>query len=287
MDKKITLNPLHLIGALVIFSAIIFLGIKVIIKYGTKPDKKLNKSKFPCKRITLLKKTPLYAKPDMKYKLADTLPRGITLVIDKEKKSKNKWTFVRTKVDGRMVWVIEQFLQHVPIKTPVKGSLEIGKEHVNVNSCLPFDYKPHDLVKVPSKYNTPYDNRTHYLRKPALKVFSKIINDAKKHGIKLYIISAYRSAKYQMGLYKRAIRKKGPEWMGTAKPTYSEHQLGTTVDFTCKEAGYSLGEHFEKTRAFTFLMNNREKYGIKLTYTPNNEQGYIYEPWHFRYLGKR
>ncbi len=286
--SKVAIKPFHLFAALVIFSAIIFLGIKVIVKYAVKkPVRNKRKSGLPSVRITLLKKTPLYAKPDIKYKLEGTISRGTKLIADKKVISEEKWTFYRTKIDERYVWIIGQFLQNKPVIIPETGILPIGKEKVDVNTPLPFDYQPHDLVKVPKKFNTPYDNRTHYLRKPALEVFKKVINHAKEQGIKLYIISAFRSAKYQMRLYKRAIRKKGPTWMGTAKPTYSEHQLGTTVDFTCKEAGYNIGTHFENTRAFRFLMENSKKYGLKLSYTRNNKQGYIYEPWHFRYIGKR
>jgi D-alanyl-D-alanine carboxypeptidase len=91
-----------------------------------------------------------------------------------------------------------------------------------------------------------------------------------------------------MGLYLRSIAKNNnPDQNGTAKPTYSEHQLGTTVDLTSKQAGYRLTQDFEKTKAFKWLKENMAKFNMVLSFPRNNSQGYIYEPWHIRYVGKR
>lgn len=284
-EKKVIIKPFHLLGGFLIFAAVIFLSFKVIIKYFVK--KTLNQTvqteTLPIKRMTLLQPTPLYAKPDINELLQDTIPADT--VIDVDKVEKNKWTFYRIKVENRFRWVIAQFVQHIPVQIPEGENLPIGLEKVGVHQPLPFQYKPNDLVLIPKKYLSPYDMRKHYLRKEALEVFSRILDDAAQDGVKMVIVSAFRSSSYQMSLYKRALQKKNnPDWMGTAKPTYSEHQLGTTVDFSCSEIGYDLNETFENTRAFRWLQERLTKYGLKMSYPRNNAEGYIYEPWHYRYI---
>ncbi|MFN9165469.1 MAG: D-alanyl-D-alanine carboxypeptidase family protein, partial [Pseudanabaena sp.] len=42
---------------------------------------------------------------------------------------------------------------------------------------------------------------------------------------------------------------------------------------------------FEKTPAFQWLQNNAAKYGFEMSFPPNNPQGVMYEPWHWRFVG--
>jgi len=67
-----------------------------------------------------------------------------------------------------------------------------------------------------------------------------------------------------------------------SKPGTSEHEVGLAVDFNYANPG------FENTKAFKWLMENAHKYGFILRY-PDGKQSItkvIYEPWHFRYVGK-
>ena len=64
---------------------------------------------------------------------------------------------------------------------------------------------------------------------------------------------------------------------------YSEHQLGTTLDFiTPGQNGNLTG--FDKTDAYLWLQNNAYKYGFILSY-PKGNTYYMYEPWHWRFVG--
>jgi LAS superfamily LD-carboxypeptidase LdcB len=288
-SKKIILSQFHLLGLLILITAVIVIGLKVALKYFTKGDAGVSNGEIQARnnniRFTLLKETPLYSSPDINDVLVETLERGIKIVITE--RVKNKWTFIKTMINNRERWLIEQFLQLTPISVEQGQNLPIGNEGVNINNPLPFDYKPTDLEKIPLKYLSPYDTRTHYLRKEVLQIISKLIDEANKSGIKIRIISAYRSADYQLKLYQNALRKKkNPDWKGTAKPTYSEHQLGTAVDLSSSENDYDLTENFENTRAFKWIMENKDRFGIVLSYNRYNKEGYIYEPWHFRYIGK-
>ncbi len=70
----------------------------------------------------------------------------------------------------------------------------------------------------------------------------------------------------------------------SADQGYSEHQLGTTVDFSSDEIGGGLTD-FQNTKAFAWLEENAHRYGFTLSYPEANEY-YIYEPWHWRFVGQ-
>ena len=69
----------------------------------------------------------------------------------------------------------------------------------------------------------------------------------------------------------------------SAEQGYSEHQLGTTVDFTTKSLSGKLGG-FDKTAEYKWLTENAHKFGFTLSYPPNNSY-YTFEPWHWRFVG--
>ena len=70
-----------------------------------------------------------------------------------------------------------------------------------------------------------------------------------------------------------------------AKPGYSEHQTGLSIDVGTKDSGLTI--HFENTLAFKTLKENAHLFGFILRYPKDKEEltGYAYEPWHFRYVG--
>ena len=74
----------------------------------------------------------------------------------------------------------------------------------------------------------------------------------------------------------------------SARPGYSEHQLGTTIDFTSRRAEFDLTNAFGATPEGQWLDENAVRYGFVMSYPPDKEDitGYVYEPWHFRYVGE-
>ncbi|MEK7105779.1 MAG: M15 family metallopeptidase, partial [Patescibacteria group bacterium] len=73
-----------------------------------------------------------------------------------------------------------------------------------------------------------------------------------------------------------------------AKPGHSEHQLGIAVDFTSPSIGnVSATGKFGDTLESKWLEENASKYGFILSYPKGKEEitGYLYEPWHYRYVG--
>jgi len=101
----------------------------------------------------------------------------------------------------------------------------------------------------------------------------------------LYVSSAYRSFDEQKALKGSYSVTYGAGTANTfsADQGYSEHQLGTTVDFITTGLGGQL-EGFDQTPAYKWLLKNAHKYGFTLSYPAGNAH-YIFEPWHWRYVG--
>lgn len=112
-----------------------------------------------------------------------------------------------------------------------------------------------------------------------------MIEDAKDDGVDILVVSAYRSFGDQTSLKAgyRVTYGSGANAF-SADQGYSEHQLGTTLDFTTPTLGAGF-EAFENTPAFTWLTKNAYKYGFVLSY-PKGNSYYQYEPWHWRFVGE-
>jgi D-alanyl-D-alanine carboxypeptidase len=113
--------------------------------------------------------------------------------------------------------------------------------------------------------------------------FNTMKNDASKEGINLYILSGYRSYSSQKTIYNNYVNKDGKASADTysARPGYSEHQTALTADIN------SLYTSFINTKEGKWLNDNCYKYGFIIRYPQGKENytGYIYEPWHIRYVG--
>lgn len=120
-----------------------------------------------------------------------------------------------------------------------------------------------------------------------------MITAAENDGVDLIAVSAYRSFSSQQRLYERKVQtyldqgysqKKAEDIAGTivAVPGTSDHNLGLAVDFNYLE------QHYENTEELVWLKENAEKYGFVMRYAKDKESytGVIYEPWHYRYVGK-
>ncbi|MES2215970.1 MAG: M15 family metallopeptidase [Patescibacteria group bacterium] len=109
---------------------------------------------------------------------------------------------------------------------------------------------------------------------------------ANQDGVPLRATSAYRSFAEQKEIKTgyRLTYGAGTANQFSAEQGYSEHQLGTTLDFTTPTIkGAELT--FEETTSFTWLKSNAYKYGFVLSY-PKGNGYYQYEPWHWRFVGR-
>lgn len=155
---------------------------------------------------------------------------------------------------------------------------------VNKNFKLDKFYKPDDLIKLDEKYS----NKNKFLREEAAINFETLSYEAKKLGYKITAASTYRSYFYQRELYDYYIREKGKKYADkcSARAGHSEHQTGLAVDVMGSNEDY---DDFENSIEFDWMIHNAHKYGFILRYPKGKENitGFKYEPWHYRYVGKK
>lgn len=145
-------------------------------------------------------------------------------------------------------------------------------------------FTPERMVEIDSAYaySEQRVERVHQSVWPYLK---KMIDAAKGSGQTLYIKSAFRSFEEQKNTKTSYSTTYGAGTANTfsADQGYSEHQLGTTVDFITTGLGGAL-DGFGETEEYGWLVKNAHKYGFTLSY-PEGNSYYIYEPWHWRFVG--
>jgi LAS superfamily LD-carboxypeptidase LdcB len=145
-------------------------------------------------------------------------------------------------------------------------------------------YVPERVADIPAKYLYREQN-PEVIHASVWPHLEDLLQAAERDGVTIYIASAYRSFDEQKALKGAYTVTYGAGTANTfsADQGYSEHQLGTTVDFITTGLGGQL-EGFENTAAFRWLENNAHKYGFTLSY-PYNNTHYMFEPWHWRYVG--
>lgn len=147
-------------------------------------------------------------------------------------------------------------------------------------------YAPARLIEVPLAYRYS-EKKPLQIIPEVLPFLQRMLDQAKTDGIALYAESAYRSFANQKALKGQYAVTYGAGTANqfSADQGYSEHQLGTTVDFMTTGTNGTLSG-FEITPAYTWVVANAHRYGFVLSY-PKNNGHYIFEPWHWRFVGVR
>ncbi|MEN9604924.1 MAG: hypothetical protein RJB39_609 [Candidatus Parcubacteria bacterium] len=145
-------------------------------------------------------------------------------------------------------------------------------------------YSPAQVVDIDKTF-TLNKNITYQIHDQVAPFLNQLLSDAKATGLDLLIASAYRSFSTQADVKLVNMIKFGTTKANTfsADQGYSEHQLGTTLDFTTLKTGAVFGQ-FASTPEYTWLTENAYRYGFILSY-PKGNTYYIYEPWHWRFVG--
>lgn len=117
------------------------------------------------------------------------------------------------------------------------------------------------------------------------EAFEKLCADAAEQGLDIYKGSGYRSYDFQVKVYNSIVSGYSKEYADTwsARPGYSEHQTGYTID--CNSID---NEGFANTPEGKWLAEHCHEYGFIIRYPEGKEDitGYNYESWHIRYVGK-
>lgn len=150
----------------------------------------------------------------------------------------------------------------------VKESASSDKSYMIANKCysLPKSYAPGFV-------------------KEASDAYEAMFAAAAKEGIDLPKRTAYRSYSFQNSLYTNYVKSDGKQKADTysARPGFSEHQTGYCLDMV----SVTSSKNAEFKKEYDWLSANASKFGYILRYPEGKTDitGYIYEPWHYRYVG--
>lgn len=170
-----------------------------------------------------------------------------------------------------------------------------GKRVILVNpwNYVPDGYEP-DLVSLTSAHGVQGSQ----VDKSCYDDLIAMIDDCNKVCPQAYVVSSYRTHQQQTDNYNRKVQYYVDQGYGeeTAKieaatiiaiPGTSEHQLGLAVDIIDTKL-WALEWQQAELPAQQWLMEHCWEYGFILRYPYDkiDVTGIIYEPWHYRYVGK-
>ncbi|WP_062389418.1 M15 family metallopeptidase [Demequina iriomotensis] len=145
----------------------------------------------------------------------------------------------------------------------------------------PEDFAPSDLVSVAEVPGGAT------MREDAAAAMTALYRAAMEEDAGFAITTAYRDHALQESLYDGYVSSRGQEQADrfSARPGYSEHQTGLAADI--RAGGCDLTACFADTAAGRYVASHAWEHGFIVRYPDGAEDvtGYIYEPWHLRYVG--
>lgn len=169
----------------------------------------------------------------------------------------------------------------------LKKLSETDKELLQKYSKVYFlneHYIPKKLTNIDKEYLS-YPDQKKQIHGDVYPFLEKLLQDAEDDNVTLKINSAYRSFNTQSSLKSQysVVYGAGSANQFSADQGYSEHQLGTAVDFSAPSINNTF-VNFDKTEEYKWLEDNAYKYGFTLSY-PEGNSYYVFEPWHWRFVG--
>ena len=179
----------------------------------------------------------------------------------------------------------------VEANTETLAEDEDGWQLILVNGDHPLDasYVPEKLTEISPGYQV--DDRI-------VSDLQQMLDDGAAQGLSMYVTSAYRSYDQQIETFNASMQNRLDQNMtpleayqetstSVALPGTSEHATGLAVDIISTSYG-ELDDRQGDTAEQKWLMEHCWEYGFILRYPPEKSDitGIIYEPWHYRYVGK-
>ena len=177
--------------------------------------------------------------------------------------------------------------EYLDVATPLQGYGDWQRTLVDTVLMVPPSYAPPDIVdSSQAGLNGGYG-----LRSLVVADLAAMAHAARAAGGPLQLASGYRSYATQQATFDHWVAVGGYEaaLRTSARPGHSEHQLGTTFDFTSL-GGRPPWEYADwaRTAAGAWMAANAWEYGFVMSYLPNSfgRVCYDYESWHYRYVGR-
>ena len=154
----------------------------------------------------------------------------------------------------------------------------------------PIDYVPADLVIPPVAKRSNITSDEQKLRSETASGLKTMFEAAAADAVTLNLQSGYRSYNLQTSVYQRYVGQQGKAVADSqsARPGHSEHQTGLAADIGgVSKPSCNLDTCFAATIEGKWLEAHAFKYGFFVRYPSDKTTvtGYIYEPWHVRYVG--
>ncbi len=197
-------------------------------------------------------------------------------------------TTKQTEANRSEVVTAQEVAETASSETATISCLDCVYAAVDKDRSLSATYIP-QLVQVDLAGGGQLTSKAH----AALK---KLFSAAQNEGTEAQIISAYRSFAQQASTFKYWVSTEKAGGLSqaeaeaqantySARPGHSEHQLGTTVDLSCK--GCQAFSEEQNKNLYAFIKKQAHKYGFVVSYPEGMQAqtGYTSEPWHIRWVG--
>ena len=150
---------------------------------------------------------------------------------------------------------------------------------------------PTDLLILVNKTNKAPSVPVALVKPEAAAALEELFAGAAEDGLTLYATSGYRSYSTQKAIFERKLDRMSEKQanLSVAKPGYSEHQTGLAMDIEGETTkGTGLTEAFGESPEGIWAAKHCAEYGFIIRYPKDKTKitGYIYEPWHLRYVGR-
>ena len=204
----------------------------------------------------------------------------------------------RIKYDGGQYFVFGEYLSYD--KPEEENTVFAVPEGYRFQCDDDYFFVVNKEIRLPDDYSieTAFVQGSYELEAVAAQRCREMIEAAKADGIELKVLSAYRTVQYQQNLFDRNVKSRMEDYgmsydeavydvsINIAPPGGSEHNAGLAVDII-EADHWDTYEEFEDTEEFAWLVDHCAEYGFILRYLKGKENitGYIYEPWHYRYVG--
>ncbi len=144
---------------------------------------------------------------------------------------------------------------------------------------LPYYEETTDLIEV----GPNLVGRMQLLTPTAAARWQQLVEAASGDGVRLLIVSGFRSFEYQAQLIRNKLEA-GQDIAEILKvnaaPGFSQHHSGGAIDIATP-GSRPLTEEFEESDAFAWLQSGARDFGFSMTYPRDNVYGFVYEPWHW------
>lgn len=157
---------------------------------------------------------------------------------------------------------------------------------VNKKNPVPNNFQINNMVDVDSNYRDDVK-----LEKLVNEAWIKLKKQVLLQGFIIDIESGYRDLDYQKRILNELIKEKGEEYAykAAALPGYSEHNTGLALDYCIFDNNrFYIETEIDGMEASKYTNSIAYQYGFIVRYPKGKEDitGYMYEPWHLRYVGE-